>query len=100
MSQQNPKENFDQLIRDGYCLIGDVLDSDILHRLRQVTDQLLDAEGEEIRAQQRSTGSMIDVGVHPIFAELVAYPPARAACETLGFLRPRWMSRLCHQQTA
>ena len=92
MSVQDPKENFDQLIRDGYCLIGDVLDADILQRLRQVTDQLLDAQGQEIRAQQRSTGSMIDVGVHPIFAELVAYPPARAALKTLGFLRPRWMS--------
>ena len=92
MPQQASKANFDQLIRDGYCLIGDVLDADILHRLRQVTDQLLNAQGQEIRAQQRSTGSMIDVGVHPIFAELVAYPPARAALETLGFLRPRWMS--------
>ena len=92
MSQQGPKENFDQLIRDGYCLVEDVLDADILQRLRQVTDQLLNAQSQEIRAQQRSTGSMIDVGVHPIFAELVAYLPARAALETLGFLRPRWMS--------
>ena len=100
MSVQNPKENFDQLIRDGYCLIGDVLDDDILQRLRQVTDQLLDAQGQEIRAQQRSTGSMIDVGVHSIFAELVAYPPARAALKTLGFLRPPVDVWLRHQQTA
>ena len=40
MSQQGPKENFDQLIRDGYCLVEDILDDDILQRLRQVTDQL------------------------------------------------------------
>ena len=38
MSQQNPKAKFDQLIRDGYCLIEDVLDADILQRLRQVSD--------------------------------------------------------------
>ena len=38
MPQQNPKENFDQLICDGYCLIEDVLDADILQRLRQVSD--------------------------------------------------------------
>lgn len=76
MSQQSPKENFAQLIRDGYCLVEDVLDADILQRLRQVTGQLLDAQSHELRAQQRSTGSMIDVGAHPIFAELVAYPPA------------------------
>ena len=30
MSVQNPKENFDQLIRDGYCLVEDVLAADIL----------------------------------------------------------------------
>ena len=30
MSQQNPKENFDQLIRDGYCLVEEVLDDDML----------------------------------------------------------------------
>ena len=39
MSQQDAKGNSDQLIRDGYCLVEDGLDADILHRLRQVTDQ-------------------------------------------------------------
>ncbi len=65
MSQQGPKENFDQLIRDGYCLIKDILDADILHRLRQVPDQLLDAQSHEIRAQQCSTGSMIAPPLSP-----------------------------------
>ena len=37
MSQQGPKENFDQLICDGYCLIEDVLDADILQCLHQVS---------------------------------------------------------------
>ena len=50
MSQQDPKANFDQLIRDGYCLIGDVLNPDMLHRLRQVTAQFLDAQSQENRA--------------------------------------------------
>ncbi len=88
----NPQERYTQLIEEGFCTIENVLDTDLLTRLRQITDQFLDAEGEEVRAGQRSTGSMIDVGVHPIFAELVAHPPARTALETLGFLRPRWMS--------
>ena len=88
----NPQERYTQLIEEGFCKIENVLDTDLLTRLRQITDQFLDAEGEEVRAGQRSTGSMIDVGVHPIFAELVAHPPARTALETLGFLRPRWMS--------
>ena len=89
---RNPQELYTRLIEDGFCTVENVLDTDLLTRLRQTTDLLLDAEGEEIRTGQRSTGSMIDVGVHPLFAELVAHPPARTALEALGFLRPRWMS--------
>ncbi len=92
MPLQNPKEKFAQLITDGFCLTENVLDPDILSRLQQTTNQLLDAQSGEKFAEQRSTGSMVDVGSHPIFAELVAYPPARAVLEAFGFLRPKWMS--------
>ena len=92
MPTQNPQQKFDQLIKDGFCLIENVLDPDILQRLRQTTGQLLNAQSKEQNAAQRSTGSMIDVGTHPIFAELVAHPQARTTLTTLGFLRPRWMS--------
>ncbi len=92
MPLQNPPELFDQLVADGFCLVADLLDPDILSRLRQTTDQLLDAQSEEKNDEQRSTGSMIDVGVHPIFAELVAHPGARSVLTALGCLRPKWMS--------
>ena len=92
MPLQNPKEKFEQLFTDGFCLAGIVLDPDILSRLQQTTNQLLDAQSDEKYDEQRSTGSMVDVGSHPIFAELVAYPPARTVLEALGFLRPKWMS--------
>ena len=92
MPIQNPQQKFDQLIKDGFCLIENVLDPDILNRLQQTTNPLLDAQPEENNATQRSTGSMIDVGTHPIFAELVAHPQARATLAALGFLHPRWMS--------
>ncbi len=92
MPLQNPKGKFEQLITDGFCLEGNVLDPDILSRLQQTTNQLLDAQSDEKYDEQRSTGSMVDVGSHPIFAELVAYPPARTVLEALGFLRPKWMS--------
>ena len=44
MPLQNALEIFDQLIADGFCLVADVLSPDILSRLRQTTDQLLDAQ--------------------------------------------------------
>tara|TARA_Y100000758_G_scaffold116621_1_gene81900 strand:+ start:288 stop:1127 length:840 start_codon:yes stop_codon:yes gene_type:complete len=92
MPLQNPKGKFEQLITDGFCLAENVLDPDMLSRLQQTTNQLLDAQSDEKYDEQRSTGSMVDVGSHPIFAELVAYPPARTVLEALGFLRPKWMS--------
>ncbi len=92
MPLQNPKGKFEQLITDGFCLAENVLDPDMLSRLQQTTNQLLDAQSDEKYDEQRSTGSMIDVGSHSIFAELVAYPPARTVLEALGFLRPKWMS--------
>jgi hypothetical protein len=92
MPLQNPKGKFEQLITDGFCLAENVLDPDMLSRLQQTTNQLLDAQSDEKYDEQRSTGSMVDVGSHPIFAELVVYPPARTVLEALGFLRPKWMS--------
>ena len=100
MSQQDPKANFDQLIRDGYCLIGDVLDADILHRLRQVTDQLLDAQNQEKRDQQRSTGSMIDVGAHSIFRRTRRLSARPRRARNLGLSAPSVDVWLRHQQTA
>ena len=84
MPLQNALEIFDQLIADGFCLVADVLSPDILSRLRQTTDQLLDAQSAKKNTEQRSTGRMIEFGVHSIFAELVAYPDARAVLTGLG----------------
>ena len=92
MITHNPAEDFDRLVKDGYCIVPDVLEDELLARLRATTDRLLDDQSEELRAQQRSTGSMIDVVCDAIFAELVPYPRAMQVFEELGFLRPKWMS--------
>ena len=92
MSIEKPKEKYDQLIADGYCVIEDVLKAEMLNRLRTVTDELLDAQTEDERAAHRSSGSMISVYMHPLFAELVVYPRALQALDALGFLRPKWSS--------
>ena len=92
MHVEKPKETYDQLIADGYCIIQDVLKEEMLARLQTVTDELLDAQTEDERAAYRSSGSMISVYMHPLFADLVVYPPALQALDTLGFLRPKWSS--------
>lgn len=44
MNVEKPKERYDQLIADGYCVVEDVLKEEMLNRLRSVTDELLDAQ--------------------------------------------------------
>ena len=92
MKVEEPKEKYDQLIADGYCVIKNVLKEEMLNRLRTVTDELLDAQTEDERDAYRSSGSMISVYMHPLFAELVVYPRALQALDALGFLRPKWSS--------
>jgi hypothetical protein len=92
MKVEKPKKKYDQLIADGYCVIDNVLKDEMLTQLRTVTDELLDAQTEDQRDAYRSSGSMISVYMHSLFAELVVYPPALQALEALGFLRPKWSS--------
>ena len=49
MNVEKPKEKYDQLIADGYCVIKDVLKEEMLNQLRSVTDELLDAQTEDER---------------------------------------------------
>jgi ectoine hydroxylase-related dioxygenase (phytanoyl-CoA dioxygenase family) len=82
------RQKYDQLIEDGYCLFETVLDAEMLRVLRQVTDRLLDAQSDEARARQRTTGSMIPVTSDPFFADLIIWPRALESLATLGFPRP------------
>ena len=90
----------DQLVQDGYCRLGGVLESDMLDRLRTVTDRLLDEQSDDQHAAQRSTGSMISVTDDALFAELVAYPRALDALYSIGRCPSPMVFGLCHIQTA
>lgn len=92
MEIEKPKEKYDQLISDGYCVVEDVIKDDMLMQLRSVTDTLLGTQTEEQRAATRSSGSMISIYMHSLFSELVIYPRALIAMEALGFLRPKFSS--------
>lgn len=72
----------EQLVRDGFYIFPNVLDTGMLLRLRAATNALLDSQSEEQQRRQRSTGSMIPLSKtdDPIFAELITW---RAALDAL-----------------
>ena len=92
MAVRAAQDQYDQLLRDGFCVFEQVLQPDMLERVRTASDRLLDAQPASHFTQQKSTGSMISVFDELFFAELVAYPPALSALADLGFDRPVWMS--------
>ena len=92
MAIRATQDKYDQLLRDGFCVIEQVLKPTMLERVRNVSDRLLDAQPASHFAEQKSTGSMISVFDDLFFAELVAYPPALKALADLGFDRPAWSS--------
>ena len=82
----------EQLLRDGYCVLEQILSPEMLERVRVASDDLIAAQPAEHFDRYKSTGSMISVYDDPFFAELVAYQPALDALDSLGFPDSRWTS--------
>ena len=82
----------EQLLRDGYCVLEQILSPEMLERVRVASDDLIAAQPAEHFDRYKSTGSMISVYDDPFFAELVAYRPALDALDSLGFPDSRWTS--------
>ena len=79
---------YQQLLQDGFCIFEKLVDSNMLANLRKRTDQVLDAQGEDNRRSQRTTGSMYSLMQHPFFAEIITYRPALDALASLGYRQP------------
>ena len=85
----------DQFARDGYYICENVLEPDLVDRLNELSDQILDQQPPEHFAENRSTGSMILIDwamayTHPAMAELIAHPGILAALAQLGFAEPKF----------
>ena len=74
-----------QLDEKGFCIVPGVLSAQFLDELRNVTQSILEKLPQEHEQDNRSTGSMVSVYEHPIFAELIALPEALAALQSLGY---------------
>ncbi len=81
-----------QLDEAGFCVLPRVLPDDLLDRLRHVTQEILENLPAAHEEDNRSTGSMVSVYEHPLFAELIALPAAQEAIQTLGFSTARFSS--------
>ncbi len=82
----------EQILRDGYCVLEQILSPEMLDRVRVASDDLIAAQPAQHFDRYKSTGSMISVYDDPFFAELVAYQPALDALDSLGFPDSRWTS--------
>lgn len=82
----------EQLIRDGYCVFPGVLSPGLLADLQRVTGDILDGLPTEHEQDNRSTGSMVSVYEHPLFADLIALPEAQEALRSLGFSKAGFSS--------
>ena len=82
-----------QLVEQGFCVVPSILPTDILARLRVVTDRMLDAYSDEQKERSGGQGSILGMEHQdPVFAELISLPAALDALHGLGFARPRYWS--------
>ena len=81
-----------QLERDGFCLLENIIDTQMLAGLKTVTDDMLARQEAAHFEENRSQGSLVSVFEDPFMAKLVAYKPMLAALTKLGFDSPKWKS--------
>ena len=86
------RQKYIELIDNGYCVLEDIYSSELISRMRDVTDQLVDEMSEEEAQRQRSTGSLISVMKHEGLVDLICDPGALRALESIGLTDMQFQS--------
>ena len=75
----------EQVMRDGYCVVDDILTENFLQELREESERLI--AGHEPPPDVRYQGQHVGVrGVdNPIIQKLLDWQPSREALEQMGF---------------
>lgn len=81
-----------QLENDGFCILENIINAQMLAQLRRVTDEMLARQESAHFEENRSQGSLISVFEEPFMAQLVVYAPMLRALKRLGFEHPKWGS--------
>ena len=85
MTPKTAVQKREQMTRDGYCVIDDILTEDFLHQLREETERLI--ETHQPPPDVRYQGQHVNVrGTdNTIIGKLLDWKPSRQALEKLGF---------------
>lgn len=84
VSETKPATALEQLQKNGYCVLRDILDAGILKRTRHNSEAQVAALDAAHFESQRATGTMIDSIQMPEFAELFSYPAALEGLAAMG----------------
>lgn len=86
---------YSQLETQGFCVVPNMLDVDMVSRLKRVTNEMVQAEPEEKSRRFRSQGSMVavpggvdTVPLDTIFGQLITWKPALESLARMGFVGP------------
>ena len=85
MTVKIAREKREQMLRDGYCIIPDILTGDFLEELRRETDRMNDSLPHHPDTKYQGTHIGVDLEDSPAYRKLGNWPPARRALEELGF---------------
>ena len=80
--------HYTELTEFGYTVFERVLSEELLSRLRSTTGALCADRSPEELARRRAQGTMMGIMSDPVFAELIAWPPALQRLAAMGFEAP------------
>lgn len=85
MTPEVARAKREQMLRDGYCVIPDVLSADFLDELRRETNHLNDTMEHHPDTKYQGTHLSIPYQENDIMRRLAEWQPARNALDELGF---------------
>lgn len=93
MNQASESPNAERLRTNGFCVVPNVLDGEMLQRLRAWSEARLSLESHEHFEQFRHHGSMISLDFRdPVAHDLITWPTTVSAMRGFGFSDPKWLS--------
>ena len=79
------KTKRDTLVREGVCIVEDILDSMMLSTVRSIAAKKISQLSDEHRHEQKSTGSMLPNRDMPELVDLITWPKTLEALHQIGF---------------
>ncbi len=85
MTPEVARQTREQMIRDGFCVVPDVLTDEFVAELREETARLNATEAHHPDTKYQGTHLNVPYADNAIMRRLVEWPPARRALDALGF---------------